>query len=370
MRRFRVWFGVLIIFFGMTGCGKRASNHMEQPLTPRPTVAATKVLPKPTVTKPAAVSHLTVEDYYPVLENTEYVYEGIGNEYAGFRLFMDYYNQGRKRYQIRKDNGATTMAEVMQIRDGRLSKVISKGEAYYNENLLEAKADSKGEEILLMEPFKTGTSWILPDKRKRYISNVDVKITTPTGNYRTIEVKTQDRDSVQKDYYARGVGLVKTITLGQGYEVSATLSKIKTNVAFVRKIDFYYPGVDEKIYAKQKTLTFHTNDDPVHILQEALKKKPDNKNYLPLVSRNTRLNSIFLGDDNIVHVDFSKEFVEEMNLGSGYESLVLQCIANTLGEYYGVQKVLPTIDHKNYESGHIVLEKGETWDVDMESVVR
>ncbi|WP_224037119.1 GerMN domain-containing protein [Clostridium gelidum] len=56
--------------------------------------------------------------------------------------------------------------------------------------------------------------------------------------------------------------------------------------------------------------------------------------------------------------------VSEMNVGAVYESMILQSITNTLGTYYGVEKVYITIEGELYGSGHIIKEKGETFTVD------
>lgn len=67
----------------------------------------------------------------------------------------------------------------------------------------------------------------------------------------------------------------------------------------------------------------------------------------------------------MVYLDFSKELVSEMNAGSAYETMILQCITNTIGIYYGVHKVYITIEGKSYESGHIAKKKGEFFTVDL-----
>ena len=41
--------------------------------------------------------------------------------------------------QQRIDNGGTVMANVVELKDGKLTKVYSRGEAYYRENLLKSK---------------------------------------------------------------------------------------------------------------------------------------------------------------------------------------------------------------------------------------
>jgi hypothetical protein len=59
-----------------------------------------------------------------------------------------------------------------------------------------------------------------------------------------------------------------------------------------------------------------------------------------------------------------------MNAGSGYEAMILQCITNTLGNYYNTDQVYITIEGKPYESGHIVMKKGETFKVNYDNVIK
>jgi spore germination protein GerM len=89
-----------------------------------------------------------------------------------------------------------------------------------------------------------------------------------------------------------------------------------------------------------------------------------------LLGPNVKINSLYLNKDNVVYVDFSKEFTTQMNAGSGYELMILQCITNTLGEYYGVNKVYITIENKPYSSGHILMKKGEPFIVNTENSIQ
>ena len=132
---------------------------------------------------------LEIKDYYPIKKNIRYVYEGMGNEYASYDVYNDYISEDK--VQQRVNNGGTVMARVIEVKDGKLTKVYSRGEAYYRENLLETKGDD--EEILLMEPLTEGTTWTLKDSRVRTITNTSVEITTPTGSYQAIEVSTAER---------------------------------------------------------------------------------------------------------------------------------------------------------------------------------
>jgi spore germination protein GerM len=104
-------------------------------------------------------------------------------------------------------------------------------------------------------------------------------------------------------------------------------------------------------------------------LQEKLSKNV-NDDLLVLASSNTRINSMYLGDDGIAYIDFSAELVTEMNVGAGYEGLILQAITNTVGNYYGTDEVYITVDGKPYESGHLLMMEGETFQVDMSRVIR
>ncbi|MFZ1393331.1 MAG: hypothetical protein WAS22_01095, partial [Trichococcus flocculiformis] len=64
----------------------------------------------------------------------------------------------------------------------------------------------------------------------------------------------------------------------------------------------------------------------------------------------------------------SQEFVSEMNAGTSAESLILQGVVNTIGEYYGVQEVYLTVAGNSYESGHILMAEGAYFTVDYTEV--
>lgn len=180
------------------------------------------------------VDLLVSQDFYPLKADTEYVYEGSGNEYASFTVYVDYLDQATGRLQTRTNNGGTETVRVLEFKDGKLSVIRIENEAYYRDNLLDTETEGETE-ILLMEPLIPGTEWTLPDGRKRTITAVDVPIDTPTGKYRALEVTTEGEDSITKDYYAKDTGLVKSIFNSNDLEVSSTLSKINKNVPLTRE---------------------------------------------------------------------------------------------------------------------------------------
>jgi len=301
-----------------------------------------------------------IMEYLPeVIDSAEFIYEGEGNEYASFHAYVDFADKEKGLYQVRTNNGGTEKVDVYQIKDGVVSIVATRQEVYYRDNLLEEEIAKENQEIVLMEPFVEGTEWKLPDGRKRYISAVDAKVKTLSGEFRAIEVTTEDSGSITKEYYAKGMGLVQRNYESEGFDITSSLAEIKKEVPMTQDITLYYIDMDESIKGQAKQLQFNTNDSTALKMQELLQQE-GSEGARALISKNTKINTLYLSEDNIVHVDFSKEFVYEMNAGAGYESLILKAVANTLGNYYGADEVLLTLEQKPYESGHDVFEEGQT----------
>lgn len=305
-----------------------------------------------------------IEDYFPLKENAVYAYEGKGNEYATYSVYTDYIENNRIQQRI--DNGGTQTVRVLEIKDGQVATLLSQGE-YYRENMLN-KTDTSID-VLLKEPLEEGTEWTLSDGSRRYISQLDAKITTPSGDYNAIAVITEYEDSLVEDYYAKGIGLVKSSFTSGDYEVTSTLKDINEEGTFSQTVKIYYPNIDdEKIYVEDKEITYKTNDRTKDKIVEAIKTVGKEKNGV-VIGENVKLNSLYLNEDNAVYADFTKELITEMNAGAGYESMILTSLTNTLGGYYGVDKVYITVDGKPYESGHIALLEGESFYVNLEKVV-
>lgn len=370
MKKGLISISLIMLLFLLTGCKKNPTNDTALPTpTAQPTETVPVITTAPGVTtNPTNENTFTIQDYYPFNEDAEYVYEGTGNEFAAMNVWMDYFDESSNRIQTRTDNGGSQTVKVIEIKDGKLSVITSIGECYYRDDLLNAEGTNA--EVLLMEPLVKGTQWTLSDNSKRYISNTEVTMETPSGTYQALEVTTERTDSKTLDYYAPKVGLVKTIYLSGDSEISSSLKEIKADTPFSQVIEIFYPKQDEKIYTEQKTLNFHTNDNTGIIIENAVKKDAAKDTNLPLISSDTKINTLYLGKDKIVYIDLSKEFLEDMNVGAGFEALILQSITNTLGNYYGVQKVIITVDNKPYESGHVSMREGEAFTVDLDKVIR
>ncbi len=298
---------------------------------------------------------MRVADYFPVFENTFYVYQGRGNEYASYETYIDYAKGDR--FQQRINTAGTTVGRVIEITRDQAAIVLSLGEAPYRQNMLDAAGAEP--EILLKAPLQTGTAWLLGDARIRTITDVGAQVETPLGVFSAIEVTTEGPYGKAIDYYARDIGLVKSIYASEGLSVVSELARLHKDVPMVQTVRFYFPNIEDgRLYYIDRDISFHTNDITRKVLAEAYKEPPAE----PLgrvFSPGTKINSLYLNQDGMVYIDLNKAFQKEMNAGAAYEAMILQSIANTFGHYYGANRVVLTVDGKPYESGHLAFEPGE-----------
>lgn len=372
MKKIIVFFAVLILIGNLAGCGIQIGNNNAENNNGKNNSTANNNDKNNNSTsdnnkgeKEPSTNSETINDFYPMKKNIRYIYEGTGNEFASYEVYNDYISE--EKVQQRIDNRGTVMVNVLELKDGKLTKVFSKGETYFRENLLKANNDEK--EVILMSPLAKGTTWTLKDGRVRTITNTEVDITTPTGKYKAIEVTTKNTKDKTIDYYAKNVGLVKSIFVSGGTEISSTLTKMEENVPLVQIINFFYPNIDDgKLYIKSKQIKFYTNDITRKVLAEAY-KEPINNQLGVVFSKNTEINSLYLNKDGIVYIDLNQAFRDEMSAGAAYEEMLLQSVVNTVGQYYQTAKVYLTIDNKPYESGHISMKKGEYFKVQTQNSI-
>lgn len=82
---------------------------------------------------------------------------------------------------------------------------------------------------------------------------------------------------------------------------------------------------------------------------------------LGVIPKDAKMNSFDITEADGVEtgiLDVSKEFVNS-NLGSSAESLMLDAVAQTFIENFDVEQLQITVDGGDYESGHIILGKGD-----------
>ncbi len=348
MKKAFVSVAIIFMFIFLMGCND--SN----PQSSVSTVPQSGVSSVPQSSVSSAAQTLNIQEYFPIRENVRYVYEGKGNEYAAYDVNIDY--TAADKVQQRINNGGTEVARVISCKEGKLIRQLSRAEVYYRENLLTVTDNE--EQVLLMEPLIKGTTWVLPDTSKRTITDMAAPVTVPSGSYQAIEVTTDGPGGKTMDYYAKGVGLVKSVFVAGGEEISSSLAKIEENATFVQKVSFFYPDTSSgKVKSVEKDVSFKTNSISRQVLETAYKQAVDPLGKV--FSTDTKINSLYLNKDKMVYIDLNKAFLTQMNAGAEYESMILQSIANTFGKYYGADKAILTIENQLYESGHIAMKKGE-----------
>lgn len=313
------------------------------------------------------VKESTISKYFPFKENLYYDYEGIGNEFAEQEAFFEYI-EGNKA-QMKFTNTGTTTIKVIEVTEDTLSEIYYEAEFYHIENMI--KTSNEKQEILLKEPLEVGNSWSDLEGHKRSITGVDIDIETPYGEFKAIEVTTEFGENTRTmKYYSKDVGLVASIYEDENGQVKTLLKSIR-EMPLELELKTYYPIASvsdiKTVYTNSK-IRFNTNDKIEKILAD-LFKNPPAEELLPVISEGTVINTIVLDRVQwMLKVDFSKELLTEMNIGSTQETEMLKSIVNTLGSFYDTEQVYISIDGKPYESGHYGLLEGESFTVDLDNI--
>lgn len=308
---------------------------------------------------------LVIADYFPFRENTKLSYEGIGNEYAEQITFFEFIEGNRA--QVKSKNTGTTVVKILEHEDGVLREIYNEAEFYHIENMINTKAEINN--ILIKEPIELGNSWTTEEGYTREITGLGVKIETTVDTYNALEITTDLGDNkTQKQYYAKGIGLVANIYKDNDIEIKTILKSINKGSEELDLVVFYPRLSDlENVYVNEK-IYFNTNDSIEDIIRNIL-RNPKSEGLIPLISEGTVINSIHLDRSSwVLNIDFSEELLSELNVGSSQETEMLKALVNTLGKLYDTDKVYISVEDRPYESGHYALREGENFKVDYEGI--
>ncbi|MFZ5973783.1 MAG: GerMN domain-containing protein [Bacillota bacterium] len=366
---------IVLSLLSVTACSQGTQPQSTATLPPSGGQATATTMPTATITpgqmSPGATTAKTMAaDYFAFKKDACMTYKGTGNEFAPYKAYVDYVKDGV--VQTRQVNAGTTTVYVYKIVDGVIKKVYSKGEVYYKYDFTSL---SNMDEILIKEPIQIGNSWKLKDGSVRSITALERQINTPSGSYKALEITTKRKDSTQKDYYAKGIGLVKTV-FSMGDEASAVtseLEKTEIGVPYKTMVRFYFPDfAKDRLVYEDREIELKTDDDIKSKLEEELKKVPEGITGLTkTISDSVKILGISLDDKKgIITVDFSSDFIKGMNAGAALEGMLLKSITNTIGHCFQVSKVVITAEGKRYESGHFALKKGEYFTVSDDKTVQ
>jgi len=309
--------------------------------------------------------------WFPKVEDTLLDFEGEGNEFAPFTRYPQFVKDDT--IQMVDSTGGTDVVTIYEYTEDEVREIFVRPETYFREDFQDTGLESEQEdfEIILQLPLEEGHSWESPSGTTSEITEVAVDKELDFGSVTALEVtRTAENGSETVEYFAEDIGLVERVFRGEGEgsDVRSTLRSRSEDTPeefplTVYSVDDQAMGLD----STSVTMELYTNEPARLALAEILRGQAPDTETAQVIAESTEINFMYLRQDGVVHADFSVDLAD-MNAGSGVEAMILQGIVNTIGGYYNVEEVLLTLDNEPYESGHILLEEGETLSVDHSNV--
>ena len=283
---------------------------------------------------------LDIQQYFTMKPNTVYVYDGGGNPYLEWTVFADYI--GEDYYQRRIATPYDIIAEVIKFRDSAAILDYSEVSMNFHYNL-------SGEEpnvyaCAMKSPLGISKKWeqFKAQGTVSMITSMSKEVTVPYGTFKAMEITTTMTDGkIQRNYYAKDIGLIMSSQEEGGVVSSAALASVSEGV--LKETErFYYPGQNNEMLFEEREVEFKTNED-IRALLEAELRKPIN-GYYPLQSGATKINSVKRNhSERRISVDLSSEF--EAGLGD----LEISSLVNTIGYLFDASKVQLTVEGQRYD---------------------
>jgi hypothetical protein len=322
---------------------------------------------------------LSISDFAVYPEDAVYVYEGDEAALGDWHVFHDYIGGGRVQKRFVMSYASTI--EVLDFSGGELKQVY--GLAELNAEGRVAHADFRAQTenadiVLLKEPIELGRRWVQSEMAgngaESEITALDKEITVPYGTFSAVEVTTVHESGKyeQRDYYAKGVGLIKVDSIIDGAASSSALSRIMTEQTLTAAAGLFYPSGEPGVFAADTiNLTYKTNSDPADLIKEAAAPRVKELFGVDLSAVTILGVSVEPGARRAA-VNFSKEVYPLVNKtpDEDAERLIIQCAANTLGYLYNVDEVMITVEGLSYKSGKVTLGDGEYISADFAVEIR
>jgi len=295
----------------------------------------------------------TIGDYFPLTPGTELDYSDT-NASADQKYYILFQNGGRTQRRCATATVGTT--EVLDNTGGKLTLVFSDPLYDYFADMTGVKPTVNA--VILQEPLSVGNRWKLDDMTTCEITSVDKQVTVPAGTYNCVTVETRDykNNITQTDYYARGVGNVESDYAVNGQPASIKLSKITKDTPLTLPVKYANVNKDDKTVDNGTVqIQFRTNGSFQNLI-EGVMKKPVSANNTPMLPQNAKINSLtFDWAGAKMTADFSAELYQNALSGDAAVQSNLQCIADTLGNFYRIDKVYITVAGKSFSQGGVNL---------------
>ena len=117
---------------------------------------------------------------------------------------------------------------------------------------------------------------------------------------------------------------------------------------------YFDASTPEREYLAPEKRKVEKGDLPLKAMEELIKGPSEGSELKPVLPKETKVRSVKV-EDNIAYVNFSKDLIDNLNVGSSGEIIVISAIANTLTEFPGIDKVQILIEGEKTETlaGHI-----------------
>lgn len=127
-----------------------------------------------------------------------------------------------------------------------------------------------------------------------------------------------------------------------------------------KEITLYFADSQAMYVVPEKRIVFVKKDisetEFYRIVLEELIKGPSAENLQKTIPEEVKVQNIEL-EGNLLKIDFSEEMHTKHWRGAAGEAMTINSIANTMTEFEGVKKVMPTVDGERLSIEHMVIEE-------------
>lgn len=185
------------------------------------------------------IEQINIIEYFPK-ESMVKVFDG-GFENSGHVQIVDMFEHDR--IQIKELNTGAGMVFVYEIQNDKVRLIYSE---QVDIDLLQYNSidlESNTNKVILEGPVEKNHVWTHEDKTMK-ITDINVEVTTPAGNFQAIEVTTEYSSGYTiQHYYARSIGLIMTKYDGIG----STLKFIDYEIDKYKDDEDLWEVIDENI---------------------------------------------------------------------------------------------------------------------------
>lgn len=197
---------------------------------------------------------------------------------------------------------------------------------------------------ILRFPFEENIQWELEDGSLREVISIDEEVETPFGVVNGIKVKTIQDGRSNIEIYGEQLGLVYGKYNMTEYTNKIQLKDIRFNERVVEQINIYMFNQETgEIEMFNHPVPIRTNEEVMHFMTDILKKVPNDR-YLPALPTNVMITNIYVDTElQQVHVELNDSYLHT-NYSKAEQNMMMQCLVNTIADYYKVEKVGLTIE--------------------------